>query len=166
MPNLSFADVVCKMPEYLKELKACEPFTPDERDYLRRNGKPLPKTKGVYCLYEGDEPLYVGKANNISGRIRDHRQRSSDRGLATFAFNLTKEEFKKEHPHRDISGLTMENLELDSDFAPLFTKSKERVRKMSVRFVEIQDPIERTIFELCAHIELGAPPQFNNFGNH
>ena len=163
---MSFDDVVKKMPEYLKGLKDCEPFTPDERGYLRRNGEPLPKIKGVYCLYEGDEPLYIGRTNNIRNRVLAHRRAGNVNNQAAFAFNIAKEEFEKEHPRRDISGLTRKELERDGDFAPLFTKAKERVRKMSVRFVEIQDPIEQTIFEVYAHMELVTPPRFNSFENH
>ena len=158
--------MVKKMPEYLKELKACEPFTPNERGYLRRNGELLPKTKGVYCFYEGDEPLYVGRTGNINDRMLDHRQPANGRDLATFAFNIAKEEFEKRSPAENVNGLSGKELSDNPTFDILFKEAKERVRKMSVRFVEIQDPIERTIFELCAHIELGAPPQFNNFGNH
>jgi len=160
----SFDDVVKKMPEYLQGLKACEPFTPDERGYLRRNGEPLPKIKGVYCLYEGDEPLYVGRTDNIRNRVLAHRRASSGHNQAAFAFNIAKEEFEKEHPRRDISELTREKLAQDSDFAPLFTEAKERVRKMSVRYVKIEDSIEQAVFEVYAHVKLGTP--FNDFSNH
>ena len=162
----SFDDVVKKMPEYLQELRACEPFTPDERGYLRRNGEPLPKIKGVYCLYEGEKPLYIGRTDNIRNRVLAHRRAGNVNNQAAFAFNIAKEEFEKDHPRRDISGLTRKELERDGDFAPLFTKAKERVRKMSVRFVEIEDPIEQTIFEVYAHMELVTPPRFNSFENH
>lgn len=174
MPNISFDvvsfdDMVKKMPEYLEELKACKPFIPDKRGNLRRDDeplKPLPKVKGVYCFYEGDESLYVGRTNNINSRVPEHRRPSGDHYTASFAFNIAKAEFKKEHPRRNVDNLTRKKLERDSDFAPLFTKSKARVREMSVRFVEIQDPIEQTIFEVYAHMKLGTPTLFNNFGNH
>ena len=171
MPNISFNvvsfdDVVKKMPEYLKELKACEPFTPDERGNLRRNGEPLPKTKGVYCFYKGDKPLYIGRTDNIRNRVLAHRQAGSGQNQAAFAFNIAKEEFEKDHPRNDADSLTRDELAQDSDFAPLFTKAKACVREMSVRFVEIEDPIEQTIFEVYAHMELATPPRFNSFENH
>ena len=35
---------------------------------------------------------------------------------------------------------------------------------MKVRVVEIEDPIDQTIFEVYAHMELGT--KFNSFENH
>ena len=164
MPNRSFADVAKMMPEYLKELK-CQLATPNNSGNFPLNAPPS-ETEGIYCFYEGDEALYVGRTRDLRYRVLEHRRPSGDHFTASFAFNIAKEEFEKEHPRRDISGLTREKLAQDSDFIPLFKKAKERVRKMSVRFVKIQDPIEQTIFEVYAHMELGTSPRFNNFGTH
>ena len=166
MPNRSFADVVKKMPEYLKGLKACEPFTPNERGDLRRNGELLPKTKGIYCFYEGDKPLYVGRTDNINGRIPDHRQPANDHYQASFAFNIAKKYLEENHPDEKVDGLSRGDLSEIPAFDRAFTNAKLRVRKMSVRFVEIEDPIEQTIFEVYAHMELVTPPRFNSFANH
>lgn len=166
MPNMSFDDVVKKMPEYLKELKACEPFTPDERGNLRCDGKPLPKVKGIYCFYEGDKPLYVGRTDNLNDRIPDHRQRANPHDQATFAFNIAKKDFQESHPNEKADGLGAKTLAKNPVFTPFFKDAKERVRKMSVRFVRVEDPIEQTIFEVYAHMELGTSPRFNNFGTH
>ena len=166
MPNLSFADVVCKMPKYLDELKACEPFAPDARGNLRRNCELLPKTKGVYCFYEGDKPLYVGRTDNINGRIPDHRQLANDHYQASFAFNIAKKDLEENHPDENVDGLSRDDLSENPTFDQAFTDAKTRVRKMSVRFVEIEDPIEQTIFEVYAHMELPTPPRFNSFANH
>ena len=65
MSDNSFDDMVCKMREYLKGLGKCKPFTPDKHCNMRRNGRPLPETKGVYCFYEGDKALYIGRTRNI-----------------------------------------------------------------------------------------------------
>ena len=166
MPNMSFDDVVKKMPEYLEGLKACKPFIPDGRGDLRRNGKPLPKVKVVYCFYEGDKPLYVGRTDNLNGRIPDHRQPANNHNLASFAFNIAKKDVEERHPNEKVDGLSRDDLSEMPIFDQAFTDAKERVREMSVRFVEIEDPIEQTIFEVYAHMELGTPPRFNNFGNH
>ena len=154
------------MPKYLDGLKNCQPFTPDERGNLRRNGKPLPEAKGVYCFYEGDKALYVGRTNNIRDRVLEHSQRANPHDQATFAFNIAKKDFQENHPNEKADGLGAKTLAKNPVFAPLFTKAKERVRKMSVRFVKIEDPIEQTIFEVYAHMKLGTPPRFNNFGNY
>ena len=49
-------------------------------------------------------------------------------------------------------------------FSLRFSEAKERVRNMTIRIVEIRDPIEQTIFEVYAHMKLGTP--FNSFENH
>ena len=165
MPNKSFDDVAKKMPEYLKELDDCELVTPDIHGNLPLSAPPS-ETEGIYCFYENGKPLYVGRTRNLRKRVLEHREPSGKRDTASFAFNLAKEEFKKEHPGRNVDDMLKEKLERDSDFAPLFCKAKARVRKMSVRFVKIEGPIEQTIFEIYAHMELGAPPRFNNIGNY
>ena len=161
MANRSFNDVVCKMRGYLDELKDCEPFCIDGRGNLRREGAALPKIKGVYCFYENGKPLYVGRSRNIRNRVRQHRRQGSGHNAAQFAFNIAKKKFEKNHPCEKWS---RDDLSNNKEFASLFSESKERVRKMSVRFVKIEDPIEQTIFEVYAHINLGTP--FNDFETH
>ena len=165
MPNLSFADVVCKMPEYLKGLENCELVAPDEHGNLPL-GAPPSKTEGIYCFYEGGKPLYVGRTRDLRFRVLEHRRPSGDHFTASFAFNIAKEEFEKRNPTEDVNGLSRKELSENPIFDILFTEAKERVRKMSVRFVKVEDPIEQTIFEVYAHMELGTSPRFNNFGTH
>ncbi|WP_407309875.1 hypothetical protein [Desulfosporosinus sp. SB140] len=52
-----------------------------------------------------------------------------------------------------------------SVFVELFLNAKKRVSKMSVRAVEINDPIVQTIFEVYASMELKTD-EFNSFENH
>ena len=50
-----------------------------------------------------------------------------------------------------------------------FDTTKEMVRKMGVRTVEINDPIEQTVFEVYAALELRTTREqggFNDFENH
>ena len=160
MASRSFDDVVGKMREYLDGLKDCEPFCIDGGDNLRREGAALPEIKGVYCFYENGEPLYVGRSRNIRNRVRQHRIQSSGHNAAQFAFNLAKKKFGLDR----AGNMKRRELENDSEFADLFADAKERVRKMSVRFVKIKDPIEQTVFEVYAHVKLDTP--FNDFETH
>ena len=68
-------DEVKMVLEYLQELKACKPFTPDERGNMRRDGKPLPKIKGVYCFYEGNKFVYAGTTYNIRRGVLSDRKK-------------------------------------------------------------------------------------------
>ena len=62
------------------------------------------------------------------------------------------------------ASMSRKDLENNKDFQRHYIAAKERVRKMEVRVVEVAGPIEQTILEVYAHIELGTP--FNSFENH
>ena len=161
MAKLDFCEVVGEMPTYLGELEDCAPFCVNESDHLRRGGAALPKVAGVYCFYENGDPLYVGRSRKIRKRVLQHRRRSSGHNAAQFAFNIARKKFEKNHPCEKLS---REELSNNEEFANLFAAAKTRVRKMSVRFVKIKNPIEQTIFEVYAHMKLETP--FNDFETH
>ena len=161
MASRSFNDMVdSKMPDYLRTLKSQE-FAPDDQGNLPLG---LPNALGIYCFYENGKPLYVGRSRNIRNRVLQHRRQGSGHNAAQFAFNIAKRKFKKKYPNKDIDNLGRDALAKDCDFDAEFTAAKDRVRKMSVRFVKIEDPIKQTIFEVYAHINLGTP--FNDFETH
>ena len=169
MASRSFDDMVGKMPEHLRNLKACELISPDKRGFFPITAPPS-ETAGIYCFYENGKPLYVGRTGNLRERVLEHRQQGNGHNIASFAFNIAKidfsEEFKRKYPNKDIDKFGRKKLSKDPDFNAKFTAAKARVRKMSVRFVEIHDSIEQTIFEVYAHMELGTPEEFNNFDTH
>ncbi len=153
-----FADVIDRMPRYLQELEDCQIITRDGRGRLSHN---LP-AKGIYVFYENGEPKYVGRSDRLKDRILEHGRASSSHGSAPFAFNIARKKFWETRPDRD--SMFRSALEQDPDFAPLFCQAKRRVRRMGIRVVEIQDPIEQTIFEVYAHLKLRTC--FNSFKNH
>ena len=153
-----FREVMDKMPRYMDELVNCKVlamYTTADRRALRRR---LPSTKGVYVLYERDKPMYVGRSDNLADRLLTHGRPSSDSETASFAFNMAKEQFPS------ITSMSRNDLQSDEKFQPLYDAAKERVRRMVVRVVGVLDPIEQTILEVCAHMELNTP--FNSFENH
>ena len=158
MANRSFDDVVCKMPEYLQTLKSRE-FAPDIDGNLPLG---LPNVPGIYCFYENGNPLYVGRSQTVRNRVLEHRRPSGDHYTSSFAFNIAKKDFGLDRAGK----MERQELQNDPEFETLFADAKKRVRKMSVRFVEIHNPIEQTVFEVCAHMELGTPEEFNNFNTH
>ena len=174
MSKSRFQYVINKMPKYMEELEDCEPipmlYTPSEWKKLGFN---VPK-KGIYVLYEEEKPMYVGRSDNIPGRLQQHGRSSSTSSSASFAFNLAKRKFScrtsipkeefelwSKHLFGDVS---RSELEKNDIFQPYFNRAKESVKKMKVRVVEVEDPIEQTIFEVYAHMELGT--EFNSFENH
>ena len=155
-----FSDVIGKMPGYLRELES-GPIIPMETRQERRDlGNKLPPVNaGIYVLYEDDKPIYVGRSDRLKERLLEHGQPSGWSESATFAFILAKENFGKA-----AGSMSRKELQENLRFRQLFTDAKLRVRKMGIRAVGIQNPIEQTIFEVYAHLALKTP--FNSFDNH
>ena len=154
----TFQDVIDKMPRYMRELEDCEAiglYITADRRALRRQ---LPASKGVYVLYEQGKPMYVGRSDNLADRLLKHGRPSGDSETATFAFNIAKEQFP------GPASMSRKGLQRTKGFKSLFDATKERVRRMQVRVVDVEDPIEQTILEVCAHLALHT--QFNSFDNH
>ena len=144
--NAEFQAIVDKMEGLLEKLRGGPEFT---RDDLRD----MPK-QGVYVLYEGGKPIYVGRSNNIPQRIRGHSE-SSRHEAATFAFKLYRE--KIENP----PGTRKEVQTMDP---PEYERQRRRVGAMPIRAVEIEDQRVQTVFEIYAVLALGT--KYNTFETH
>ena len=153
-----FLEVMCKMPMYMEKLGESGPismYNMADRQALRRK---LLASKGIYVLYELGRPMYVGRSDNLANRLLEHGRPSGGSETATFAFNIAKQEFP------GSTSMVRKDLQKDKEFQLLFDAAKERVRRMELRIVGVADPIEQTIFEVYAHLELQTP--FNSFENH
>jgi len=119
--------------------------------------------RGIYILYENGKPIYVGRSNNLKKRIQEHSRPSSGHNSASFAFILAKEVAKQKNPDLD---LTMERSQLEKDkrFKPIFDSAKERISKMKVRLIEIEQPEVQAIFEIFTAMSIGS--KYNDFDNH
>lgn len=152
--NQEFHGLVEQLPVLMQTLINSSPHT------YNNMGK-LPE-KGVYVFYENENPIYVGRTNRMKDRLKEHGRLSSGHNKAPFAFNLA----KKMAADRgiDINKMRSE-LENDTSFSYMFTLAKERISKMSIKVIKIEDPIVQTIFEVYASLELGTS-EFNSFNNH
>ncbi len=127
----------------------------DGPEYTRDDLRGMPK-KGVYVLYEDGEPIYVGRSNSLAQRIRAHSANSSRHESATFAFKLYKEGIgKPEGTRKEVQAMDPDEYE----------RQRERVGKMTIRAVEIEDQREQTIFEIYAVLSLGTT-RYNTFETH
>lgn len=149
------------MPRYLQALEDCASIVKNSRGVFSPK---LPTDIGVYVFYEDNCPVYVGRSDRIRARLNQHGRPSSDANSASFAFNIAREAFGKQTGPEIIGTMDRTTLQKLPEFKLLFDRAKERVRNMTVRVVEIEDPIEQTIFEVYAHMKLGTP--FNSFENH
>jgi hypothetical protein len=159
MTHRRFKDVIDKMPNYMQQLGSCQVITIDGRGRFSRS---LPASEGIYVLYEDGKPMYVGRSDRLRARLHEHGRPSSSSESAPFAFNIAREPFRARRPASDT--MSRKDLTGDAEFARLFDTAKRRVREMGIRVVEIQDPIEQTIFEVYAHMKLDTT--FNSFENH
>ena len=117
--------------------------------------------KGIYLFYENECPIYVGRSNRIKERLLEHGRPSSTHTSATFAFNLAKKAaIEKEI---DVNNIPRVILEKDPDFSSLFSEAKEKVSRMSIKVIEIDDQIIQTIFEVYVSVKFNT---FNEFDNH
>ena len=93
----------------------------------------------------------------------EHTRPSSPENSAPFAFNIARQEAIRQNIDATGSRKAISKL---PDFAELFDAAKSRVRAMEFRFVEIEDPPLRTIFEVYASLALGTHGDFNVFETH
>jgi hypothetical protein len=106
--------------------------------------------------------MYVGQARDLRRRLRRHTIPSSHSESATFAFILATE--MAEGRGLDATATRKERLSR-AEFNSVFLEAKERVAAMPVSFILIDDPIERTVFEMYAALHLGTE-RYNSFETH
>jgi len=118
---------------------------------------------GVYLFSEGTKNLFVGRSNRLRARLQEHCRPSSNHNTAPFAFRLA----------REITGLidasytperSRADLERTPGFRQAFAESKERVRMMDVRFVEVADPLLQAL--LVIYVAVALQTKFNEFQTH
>lgn len=143
-----------QMPRLLNELTSQPLRPPNDRGILPQ--------KGIYVFYEGGKPIYTGRTRNMKRRLKDHCRPSSGHNTATFAFIIAKR--KAIQAGIDIN-VTRKQLEINPTFAELYLKAKERVSKMPVRVIQIDDPIMQTLFEVYAVLALETK-EYNDFKTH
>jgi hypothetical protein len=122
----------------------------------------IPATPGIYLFSEGPTPRYVGNTQNLRQRLRQHTATSSRENQAALAWRLALQDARSKG--LDPSG-TRKEIESDPEFAEIFRGTRERVARMDVRFIEIEDPVTRTVFEIYAAQALGTE-EHNSFETH
>lgn len=145
----SFWEAIEKMQPLMKDLKRDE-----ERSWADYKEAPQ---EGVYVLYEGGKPIYVGRSNRMPERLREHGAESSDRYSASFAFKLLREALK--NPEGTAG-------KIEGTYREEFRRQRERVRAMTFRAVEIPSQLEQALFETYAILEMGTAPRYNDFQTH
>jgi hypothetical protein len=150
-----FHAMVDQLPELLDTLTNTKAAT-----VASHNG--IPEAPGIYLFSEGVNPVYVGQTRNLRARLRQQTSPSSRENQAALAWRIAlKDAADAGHP---ITA-TRKDLEADEVFAEHFRKAKKRVAGMDVRFIELDDPVKRTVFEVYAARALGTD-EFNSWETH
>jgi len=150
-----FKAAVEKMPALLAALQAAPSLR--VADHPR-----VPKASGIYLFSEGSRPIYVGQSRNLRNRLRQHTWARGRENAASFAFNIAKREAAR-------VGIDVKRwravLEADPAFVPHFVSAQASVAAMTVQFIELEDPVVRTLFEVYVALALGLH-EFNSFETH
>ena len=123
--------------------------------------KKLPE-RGIYLFSQGTKHLYVGRTQkNILKRIQAHvRKGVKD---SPFAFKLARE--KTGNIKADYNGdKKRKHLLNDKSFSTAYNQSKNEIKEMDIRFIEVTDPCEQTLFEVYVHMVLET--KYNDFDTH
>jgi hypothetical protein len=150
--NEIFKIRIDKLPEQLRMLEECKVID-------RRNLSNVPK-RGVYVFLENDKPVYVGRTNRMRQRLLEHGRSGAGHNDASFAFKLAKEKAQK----LGIAKRTRAEFIADEQFKSVFSVERDRVASMSIKYIEIVDPVDQYLFELYASEILQTP--YNDFENH
>jgi predicted GIY-YIG superfamily endonuclease len=127
------------------------------------NREELPSFSGIYVFFKDDNPIYVGRANNIKNRIHGHTRKSSGHNSANFAFNLAKLELSGKLQE---SKLGREKLMEDSEFLEKFRAIKEDLFASKIKCLEVKNDVLQTMFEPYLAVKLKTYPINNTFENH
>jgi len=129
--------------------------------YLDR--KDIPSYPGIYVFFKDEDPIYVGRANNIKKRIHGHTRPSSGHNSANFAFNLAKMELAEKLQETKLG---RKKLMEDPEFLEKFTSFKADLHASKIKCLEVKNDVIQTMFEPYLAIKLKTYPINNTFENH
>jgi hypothetical protein len=115
---------------------------------------------GVYLFSEGDLHLYAGRTKRqLAKRIRYHFGPASD---CPFAWLLAREATGKKATYKPDG--SRKALLADPAFRAEYDQAKQRIRAMSVRYVEESDPTTQALLEIYVAVATGS--RYNDFDTH
>jgi len=156
-----YESVVARLPGLLEELLAAPAAKVAEHP-------PIPEAPGIYLFselgeaVEEEKAIYVGQTRKLRSRLKNHTRLAGRNNQATFAFLLARAD-------AEAAGVDTkryrEVLEQDEEFIAHFDGAKSRVAEMQVRFILLDGPIERNLFEIYAAMALDTLV-YNSFETH
>jgi predicted GIY-YIG superfamily endonuclease len=126
----------------------------------------LPKDAPSCCIYlfsEHGKHLYVGRTKHLRQRLRQHSIPAAQHNQAVFAFRLAREITGRLTPTYSGDGCRKALTE-NEEFSMAFSRAKERIRNMELRYVEETDALRQALLEIYVSIVLRTP--YNDFDTH
>lgn len=115
---------------------------------------------GVYLFLEGDTVERVGRSNNLRKRLKSHLQ--ADHNSGAYAFKRARQRLGLSATYRKESSRKV--LQQNAEFVLLFREEIARLRSLTVKYVEVSDPVDQYLLELYAAVSYNLP--LDEFGNH
>jgi hypothetical protein len=139
-----FHKMVDELPDLLDRLSSAPAKTVAEHEGI-------PETPGIYLFSEGVTPIYVGQTRNLHERLRQQTSPASRERQASLAWRIA---LAAANDARHPESGAPKGIEADEQ-AEMFRSAKRRVAAMNVRYIELADPVTRTVFEVYAAQALG-----------
>ena len=115
---------------------------------------------GVYLFSEGSSHLYAGRTKRrIAIRIRNHFSTAPD---CPFAWLLARETTGSKATYKS-AGSRKALLE-DVAFKAEYERAKQRIRRMTVRYVHEPEPVAQALLEV--YVALASEARYNDFNTH
>jgi hypothetical protein len=118
-----------------------------------------PAKPGIYLLSEPAEHLYIGRGKSIRARLKNHLSGPSG---ASFAVKLARERINRPTTYTPKDSLGQ--LLTEPEFVAAFSNVQNRIRGMSIRFVEEPDCNRQALLEIYATLALNT--RYNDFDTH
>lgn len=151
--NEQFNRKISGIPALFAQLHSAEPFP-------AKGSANLKNKPGVYMFLENGVPVHVGRTRNMLGRLRSHVTKNHN--AASFAFKCARKETGRAATYKPQG--SRKALQSDPEFAPAFHRHIERTKAMTVRFLEVPDPVSQYLLELYASLEYGL--ELSEFDTH
>lgn len=116
---------------------------------------------GVYLFTENGKHLYAGRTKrSIKTRLQNHVSKADD---CPFAWHLAREATGIKKASYKVEGSRSQLLS-KPEFKVAYESSKERIRKMEVRYVSEPSPVKQALLEVYVAVVSGA--KYNDFDTH
>ncbi len=148
-----FKGLVENLHAKFEALSAMQPVTVDTAPADTPKG-------GIYLFSEDGRALYAGRTKRkIKDRLKDHVSTADD---CPFAWHLARETTGKKATYKREG--SRQHLLSQPEFKKAYEEAKQRIRKMSVRYVAESDPLRQALLEI--YVAVTTQAKFNDFDTH